>query len=443
MSYHLEADFAQWLSDIRRHLHRNPELSGEEFETTAAIRAWLTEAGVRIADYPLQTGLVAELGGTRGGPVVALRADIDALPITEETGLPFASRRPGVMHACGHDFHTAALLGAALLLKRREPELAGTVRLLFQPAEEKAKGALQAIASGALGGVGAIFGLHNKPELPVGTVGIKAGPIMAAADGFAVEVDGRGTHAAVPEAGLDPLVTAAHIVTALQSIVSRNVGSLESAVVSVTRLSAGTSWNVISDKAVFDGTIRTFDEAVRTRVRARFEQVVDGVAAAFGTTARTRWTGGPPPVINDERWARVAARAAKTAGLVVEAAKPSPAGEDFAFYLKEVPGAFVFFGTDGPHEWHHPAFDVDESALPLAAAYLAAAADEALRELAGDAGAAAEAAAAERAGAAVEATGVERAADRETAGTLDEAGPAASAGEYAAARGPAGGGARR
>lgn len=372
------------LVDIRRHLHANPELSGEEYETTAAIREWLRQEGVRIADYPLKTGLVAEIGGLRGGPVVALRADIDALPIQEETGLPFASRRPGVMHACGHDFHTAALIGAAVLLKRREAELPGTVRLLFQPAEEKAKGAAQVIESGALEGVAAVFGLHNKPDLPVGTVGIRTGPIMAAADGFAVEVDGKGTHAAVPEAGLDPLVTAAHMLTALQSIVSRSVSSLDSAVVSVTRLSAGTSWNVIPEKAIFDGTIRTFDEVVRAEVRRRFEQVVDGVAAAFGTTARTRWTGGPPPVVNDARWARTAAKAAERAGLAVVEPKPSPAGEDFALYLKEAPGAFVFLGTNGPREWHHPAFDVDEAALPQAAAYLASAALEALAELSGE-----------------------------------------------------------
>ncbi|MFD2332388.1 amidohydrolase [Cohnella sp. GCM10020058] len=384
MSLRADEPLERQLIEIRRRLHANPELSGEEYETTAAIREWLGQEGVRIADYPLKTGLVAEIGGLLGGPIVALRADIDALPIQEETGLPFASQRPGVMHACGHDFHTAALIGAAVLLKRREAELPGTVRLLFQPAEEKAKGAAQVIASGALANVAAVFGLHNKPDLPVGTIGIRSGPIMAAADGFAVEVDGKGTHAAVPEAGLDPLVTAAHMLTALQSIVSRNVSSLDSAVVSVTRLSAGTSWNVIPEKAIFDGTIRTFDESVRAEVRRRFEQVVDGVAAAFGTTARTRWTGGPPPVVNDARWARSAAKAAERAGLTVLEPKPSPAGEDFALYLKEAPGAFVFLGTNGPREWHHPAFDVDEAALPHAANYLAAVATRALAELSAD-----------------------------------------------------------
>ena len=357
---------------IRRQLHAHPELSHEEFVTTAAIRGWLGEADIRIADYRLRTGVVAEVGGLLGGPIIAIRADIDALPVQEETGLPFASRIPGQMHACGHDFHTAAVIGAALLLKKREAELEGTVRFLFQPAEEKAKGASQVIASGALEDVKAIFGLHNKPDLPVGTIGIKAGPLMAAADGFVVEVKGLGTHAAVPEAGIDPIVASAHIITALQSIVSRNVGALDGAVVSVTRLSSGTAWNVIADQAVFDGTLRTFDEKVRTKVRERFEQIVTGVGAALGAQATVRWLDGPPAVVNDRRWAEAATVAAKSIGLHVVEPLPSPAGEDFSFYLQHVPGSFFFLGTSGPHEWHHPAFDVDERALPIGASFFAA-----------------------------------------------------------------------
>ncbi len=366
---------------IRRQLHAHPELSHEELETTAAIRGWLDEAGIRIADYPLRTGVVAEVGGLRGGPVIAIRADIDALPVQEETGLQFASRVPGKMHACGHDFHTAAVLGAALLLKKREAELEGTVRFLFQPAEEKAKGASQVIASGALEGVKAVFGLHNKPDLPVGTIGIKAGPLMAAADGFIVEVKGLGTHAAVPEAGIDPIVASAHIITALQSIVSRNVGALDGAVVSVTRLNSGTAWNVIADQAVFDGTLRTFDEKVRTKVRERFEQIVTGVGAALGAQARVSWLDGPPAVVNDRRWSEAAAAVANSIGLHVVEPMPSPAGEDFSFYLQHVPGSFFFLGTSGPQEWHHPAFDVDERALPIGASFFAALAVDAFARL--------------------------------------------------------------
>ncbi|MCM3630464.1 amidohydrolase [Paenibacillus glycanilyticus] len=378
------AALAGRLTDIRRELHRNPELSHEEFETTIRIRKWLEAAGIRIANYSLKTGVIAEIGA--GKPVIALRADIDALPIQEETGLPFASAAAGKMHACGHDFHTAAIIGTAYLLKEREHELKGTVRLIFQPAEEKAKGARQVIASGALEGVQAIFGLHNKPDLPVGAIGIKGGPLMAAADGFVVEVAGHGSHAAVPEAGNDPVVTASHIVTALQSIVSRNVGALHSAVISVTKLNSGTAWNVIPEKAVLEGTIRTFDADVRRRVRERFDQVVAGVAAAFDTTAVVRWIEGPPPVHNDEGLAELAWREAEQLELLPVSPVPSLAGEDFAAYQQLVPGLFVFIGTDGPREWHHPAFDLDERALPVAADFFAGTAVRALEQFAADFG---------------------------------------------------------
>lgn len=384
MSRHQIEWLEQKLVDIRRHLHENPELSHEEFETTASIRQWLTEVGIRIVDYGLKTGVIAEVGGLHGGPIIAIRADIDALPIQEETGLPFTSKIEGKMHACGHDFHTAAILGTAFLLKSKEQELGGTVRFLFQPAEEKAKGAQQIIASGALEGVQAVFGMHNKPDFPVGTIGIKSGPIMAAADGFVVEVEGRGSHAAVPEAGLDPIVTAAHIITALQSIVSRSVSALDSAVVSVTRLNAGTAWNIISDKAVFDGTLRTFNEEVRSKVRERFEQVVNGVAAAFATKAHVKWIEGPPAVVNNHEWSEQAVLTAEAVGLKVVTPTPSPAGEDFAFYWKETKGTFVFFGTSGSQEWHHSAFDLDEGALPIAAAFFATLAVNALSKIAED-----------------------------------------------------------
>ncbi|MGS5019765.1 amidohydrolase [Paenibacillus sp. JJ1683] len=371
----------QKLVEIRRHLHRYPELSNEEVETTAYIRRLLKEQDITILDVPLRTGLVAEIGGQQEGPTVALRADIDALPIQEETGLPYASLHPGKMHACGHDFHTASLLGAAALLKQREQKLKGTVRLVFQPAEEKAKGAAQVLDSGALAGVQAIFGLHNKPDLPVGTVGIKEGPLMAAADGFYIEVEGQSTHAAVPHAGIDPIVVSSHIITALQSIVSRSVNPLDSAVISVTKLHSGNAWNIIPDRAHLDGTIRTFDENVRAQVAERFEQVVKGVADAFGTKATIRWIEGPPPVLNDGKLAVIAVQAAEAVGLEVVRPIPSSASEDFGFYQKNVPGVFVFVGTAGRQEWHHPAFDLDERALPGTAKLLASLAESALKSI--------------------------------------------------------------
>jgi N-acetylcysteine deacetylase len=366
------------LTGIRRHLHRHPELSNEEYETTKYITSQLEQAGIRVLDYGLATGVIAEIGGLKSGPVIALRADIDALPIQEETGADYASLVPGKMHACGHDFHTAALIGAAYQLKQQEERLPGTVRLLFQPAEEKAQGAQRIISSGALQEVRAVIGLHNKPDLPVGTIGITGGPLMAAADGFVVEILGNSSHAAVPEAGTDPIAAASHIVTALQSIVSRNVSPLESAVVSVTQIHSGNSWNIIPDKAELEGTIRTFDEAVRVKVLERFEQIAAGVAAALGASATVRWIGGPPPVINDDALAALGIKAAEALGYQAVKPVPSPAGEDFAFYQRVVPGLFVFAGTDGSREWHHPAFNLDEQALPVAARFLA---DIAVRSL--------------------------------------------------------------
>ncbi|MEK4237202.1 amidohydrolase [Paenibacillus sp. FSL H7-0714] len=366
------------LIGIRRHLHRHPELSNEEYETTKYIISLLERAGVRVVDYGLSTGVIAEIGGKQPGPVIALRADIDALPIQEETGAAYASLYPGKMHACGHDFHTAALIGAAYQLKQREGQLLGTVRLLFQPAEEKAQGAQRIIASGALEEVRAVIGLHNKPELPVGTIGITAGPLMAAADGFVIEVQGGSSHAAVPEAGIDPIVAASHIVTAFQSIVSRNVSPLQSAVVSVTQIHSGNSWNIIPEKAVLEGTIRTFDETVRSKVLDRFREVATGVAAALGAKATVRWIEGPPPVINDAALAALGVESAEALGYRAVKPELSLAGEDFAFYQRVVPGLFVFIGTEGSQEWHHPAFNLDEQALPAAARFLA---DAAVRSL--------------------------------------------------------------
>ncbi|OME04549.1 hydrolase [Paenibacillus odorifer] len=366
------------LIGIRRHLHRHPELSNEEYGTTEYIISLLERAGVRIVEYGLSTGVIAEIGGKKPGSVIALRADIDALPIQEESGVSFASLYSGKMHACGHDFHTAALIGAAYQLKQREQQLQGTVRLLFQPAEEKAQGAQRIIASGALEDVRAVIGLHNKPDLPVGTIGIKGGPLMAAADGFVIEVQGGSSHAAVPEAGIDPIVAASHIVTAFQSIVSRNVSPLQSAVVSVTQIHSGNSWNIIPEKAVLEGTIRTFDETVRSKVLERFQEVAVGVAAALGAEATVRWIEGPPPVINDPSLAALGVESVEALGYRAIQPELSLAGEDFAFYQRVVPGLFVFVGTEGSQEWHHPAFNLDERALPVAARFLA---DVAVRSL--------------------------------------------------------------
>ena len=369
------------LISIRRHLHEYPELSYEEFETTKAIKNWLNEANITIIDSSLETGIIAEISGNKNGPVVALRADIDALPIQEETDLPYTSKIQGKMHACGHDFHTAAILGAAYLLKEKEASLNGTVRFIFQAAEESGNGACKVVEAGHLKNVQAVFGMHNKPDLPVGTIGIKDGPLMAGVDRFEIEIHGVGTHAAVPDAGVDPIVASSQIVMALQTIVSRNISSSHNAVVSVTNIHSGNTWNVIPEKAILEGTVRTFQAKTREKIPALMERIIKGISDALGVKTEFRFYPGPPAVQNDKVLTDFSIQIAEKMNLNVISPTPSMAGEDFSFYQQEIPGSFVFMGTSGTHEWHHPAFTVDEEALPISAEYFALLAEEAIHQL--------------------------------------------------------------
>lgn len=369
------------LISIRRHLHEYPELSYEEFETTKAIKNWLKEANITIIDSSLETGIIAEISGNKNGPVVALRADIDALPIQEETDLPYTSKIQGKMHACGHDFHTAAILGAAYLLKEKEASLNGTVRFIFQAAEESGNGACKVVEAGHLKNVQAVFGMHNKPDLPVGTIGIKDGPLMAGVDRFEIEIHGVGTHAAVPDAGVDPIVASSQIVMALQTIVSRNISSSHNAVVSVTNIHSGNTWNVIPEKAILEGTVRTFQAKTREKIPALMERIIKGISDALDVKTEFRFYPGPPAVQNDKVLTDFSIQIAEKMNLNVISPTPSMAGEDFSFYQQEIPGSFVFMGTSGTNEWHHPAFTVDEEALPISAEYFALLAEEAIHQL--------------------------------------------------------------
>lgn len=378
MAANLE-QLTETLISIRRNLHEHPELSYEEFETTKAIKNWLEEENITIINSNLETGVIAEISGNRNGPLIAIRADIDALPIQEETNLPYASKIHGKMHACGHDFHTAAIIGAAYLLKEKESSLSGTVRFIFQPAEESSNGACKVIEAGHLHGVQAIFGMHNKPDLPVGTIGIKDGPLMAGVDRFEIEIHGIGTHAAVPDAGVDPIVTSSQIVMALQTIVSRNISSSHNAVVSVTNIHSGNTWNVIPEKATLEGTVRTFQTETREKIPALMKRIIQGVSDALGVKTEFRFYAGPPAVHNDTSLTNLSTQVAETMNLNIISPTPSMAGEDFSFYQQEIPGSFVFMGTSGTHEWHHPAFTVDERALPISAAYFALLAEKALK----------------------------------------------------------------
>ncbi|MGZ6098278.1 MAG: M20 metallopeptidase family protein, partial [Myxococcaceae bacterium] len=363
-------------------LHAHPELSGQEFRTAERIEKWLTAIGLRPRRAG-RTGVVATLEGKSPGPAVALRADTDALPAAVKPGDPPAA---AAAHLCGHDVHTAILLGAAMLLHEARAELPGPVRFLFQPAEETNQGAAALIADGALDGVQAVFGLHNHPALRAGTAAFKPGPLMAAVDRLEIVVQGKGGHAAAPHLCVDPIVAASAIVTGLQTIVSRAVDPQEPVLVTIGRFHAGEAYNVIPDRAVLSGTVRTYSREVRERVSQLIPELVRQIAAGFRATAEVQYLRQAPPTINDAHWTAIA-RASAEAILgpdQVGVASPTMGGEDFAFYQERVPGCFFWLGSGNPergitHGWHHPAFAVDEACLPAGAAVMAQIAVDALR----------------------------------------------------------------
>ena len=365
---------------FRRDLHQYPELSMEESETAAKVAERLTALGYRVKTGVGGHGVVAELEGAAPGPTIALRADMDALPIQEETGLPYASRRPGVMHACGHDAHTAILLGAARILLGQRDKLAGRVRFIFQSAEEINEGAQRMIDEGVLEGVDEIYGLHNLPTLAAGKVATRYGSLMGSVDRFAVTVEGKGGHGAIPDQSVDPVVAASAIVTGLQTAVSREVSPFEPVVVTVGSFRAGDTYNVIPQRAELTGTVRTFSPAVQRTMRERIERLVGQIAAAYRCSVSVDYMELTPVLVSDE--ACVAHTEQAVDQLIgrenrTEAA-PTLAGEDFALYLRHVPGCFFWLGS-GPREnaeraygLHHPKFQINEECLPLGASLLAA-----------------------------------------------------------------------
>lgn len=375
-----EQDIFQKITDEFYWFHRHPELSYEEVETTKRLREDLAAAVIEVLDLPLKTGLVAKVG-TGEAPFIALRCDIDGLPIQEESGLAYASEHAGRMHACGHDFHISAVLGSAYLLKAKERELRGTVYLIFQPAEEAPGGARKVMETGVLKDVQAIFGLHTSPLYDVGTLGIRSGAVTASVDKFTVTFHGKGTHAAHPERGIDPIVMAASFVTAAQSIVSRNIDPAHPGLVSITHIESGNTWNVIPESSWLEGTVRCLTAEDRKLIKKRIYELAEGQAASFGGHAELTWYAGPPATDNTPDWTDFAIEVAKEAELDVVPAPVNLVGEDFAYYQEEIPGVFVLVGTGKSPANHNPKFHVDPAALGPAARYMARLAVEAFARL--------------------------------------------------------------
>ena len=369
----------QQLVRWRRELHQHPELSDQEFATTERLTRWLQELNVKLLPLELKTGVVAEIG--HGEPLIALRADIDALPIDEQSDQAWRSQQPGVMHACGHDLHSSVMLGVAQQLQRIESQLPGRVRLLFQPAEEIFTGAKQLLAAGALKDVQAIFGLHNAPDLPTGTLRTRGGAYYANVDRFQINITGKGAHAARPHEGIDSIVIGSHIVTALQTLPSRVFSSLESVVVSVTRFTAGNSWNVLPQTVELEGTVRTHNAAIRAQIPQKIRALINGIAAGFGAQAELVWQEGPPSLVNTPEWADFALDLAAEQGYQTQVGTPQMGGEDFAFYLQQLPGAFVSIGSASEFGLHHAGFDPDEAMLAPAVHYFTELAQRALLTL--------------------------------------------------------------
>ena len=361
--------FYDKLIQTRHYLHRHPELSGQEYQTTNFLKKYLEDLEIRILDSNLKTGLIAEIGS--GQPIIALRADIDALPIFEQTNLPYASQNPGVMHACGHDFHQTSLLGAAELLKAMEGDLQGTIRLIFQPAEETSCGALEVIETGYLDDVKAIVGFHNMPQLKANQLALKPGAMMAGVEKFKVEVEGISSHAARPDLGVDTVLALTSMVQALQVLVARTVSPFEANVLSITHIEAGTTWNVLPQNGFFEGTIRSFSPSSQKKLKEDFIKIVENTAENFDARVSITWDQTPPVTYNDSDLTELLIENSKTFAEVVEAC-PSTAGEDFAFYQEKIPGVFAFVGSKGADDapdLHHDTMTIDDEAFKVSVPY--------------------------------------------------------------------------
>ena len=375
------------LSLLRRELHRHPELAFHEYETANVIERELDGMGIehtRIGD----TGVLGILRGRDSGRAVALRADIDALALQEETEADYRSTVEGVMHACGHDAHTTCLLGGARLLQKRREQFHGEIRLLFQPAEEIGGGALEMIDAGVLQDVDRVFGLHVAPDLPIGTVGLTPGLNNAAVDHFAVRIHGRSAHVSTPQLGSDALYAASQLVVAIQGIAARRTSPVEPVVLGIGKLTSGTTYNAVAEYAELEGTTRTISPIAREEIRQRITETAHHIAAISGAEAEVTWTGICSALINDRASCNALLNAAESLGLTTITNRPlSLSGDNFSEFLLQVPGCYAYLGTSNPDMpgtlagIHNGHFDLDEEALPFGAALYTAAALRYLEEI--------------------------------------------------------------
>ena len=373
------AEYQDEMTGWRRHIHKHPETAFEEHQTSDYVALRLHEFGIDVHRGLAGTGVVGTLKGDKGaGPAIALRADMDALDIEEKNDIDYKSENPGKMHACGHDGHSTMLLGAAKYLAETK-NFAGTVHFIFQPAEENEGGGRVMIEEGLFEKfpVESVYGMHNMPGIPVGEFAIRPGPIMASFDIFEITLKGIGTHAAMPNLGRDTIVAGSHLISALQTIASRTVSPFDAAVVSVTQMHSGDTWNVIPEEAVIRGTTRAFKEEVQDHMEAEIRRIANGVAKTFDVKADVHYERRYPPTINDAAETDVtAAVARKIAGdeRVFLDKDPMMGAEDFAFMLNEKPGAYMWIGNgprDGGCMLHNPHYDFNDEVLPLGASYWA------------------------------------------------------------------------
>lgn len=375
----LKEKYSEDIVNFRRDLHMYPELSFKEYKTTEKIKERLISLGIEIIDIGMETGAIGLLRGKNDGPTIALRGDIDALPIRELNDVPYKSTVDGVMHACGHDLHTAGLIGAAMILSDMREELEGNVLFVFQPAEEINKGAKLMVEKGLLTKVKAdmIFGMHNNPEIPWGKIAIKEGGLMAAVDTIKIRVKGKGGHGAIPNATRDPITAAFAMGMNLQTIVSRNVSPLEPAVISIGTFYSGTANNVISELVEMTGTVRSFDRETRQMLARRIAEVLEYTAKTYMVEVELDYIFDLPAVFNDREITKLAYNAAREVAGEENIVVPTPSmgGEDFSIFMEKIPGFFFWLGVgnkerDMNYVWHNPRFDGDDRALIYSSAVM-------------------------------------------------------------------------